>query len=720
MVVITNNATNQAGALWTRGKVDLRNPFEYRSYLYWGRSVSRAMGSAGSQVGGDGMTFTIQNDPRGTSAVGGNGGALGAYNRSPVAGVANAISFEVDPYINGGGGDYDAGMSINTGNINASRHFAFIKPTDPIGQAKHFSLRSFNDISFPDSQWVPFIADWFPQDDGSGRLVITVNGVEVSYTIANYNSYFGGNFAHLGYTGATGTASALQAVAIENLPTLSYTLSFNGNGGDASAITAQTIDEGALATEPAFPTRPGFSFAGWNTASDGSGDIWNFSTSTMPQGNLTLFAQWTNTPFTLSFDTNSGSTAPANQQLFYGDAATEPTAPTKTGYTFKTWNTAANGSGQTWNFTTSRMPGQNTILYAQYDQNLYTLSFDGNGATSTTPPAQQLTYDSLATAPEDPIRQGHQFLGWNETLNGTGNTWDFGTSRMPDRAVTLFAQWQKNAYTVTFESNGGSTVPDQTVLFDNFILKPTSPSRSGYQFSGWYADKELTNLWDFTGSAVVADMTLYAKWIDEAILPNITVPTFTEIKVGGSFDPKSNLKASSASGQDLTSQVTIQGSFDTKKPGIYLIRYDVKDAQGNSAQTTQVLLVNDGNYVRENNTIIYATDFTIPLSEAKLSDAQMIQKANVLVFDLESNSYVSNPQLTLDRSKYQVKVGKYPVTFTSNPSRTITVTVTGAVLPAKTGEASQAVSLVAALLLGGMAVTAGLIFLRRKGNTSTL
>jgi len=68
-------------------------------------------------------------------------------------------------------------------------------------------------------------------------------------------------------------------------------------------------------------------------------------------------------------------------------------------------------------------------------------------------------------------------------------------------------------YDVTFESNGGSDVPTQTVEHGGFATTPTpDPTREGYTFTGWFADPALTDLWDFETDPVTGDTTLYAGW----------------------------------------------------------------------------------------------------------------------------------------------------------------------------------------------------------------
>lgn len=69
-------------------------------------------------------------------------------------------------------------------------------------------------------------------------------------------------------------------------------------------------------------------------------------------------------------------------------------------------------------------------------------------------------------------------------------------------------------YQVTFNSNGGSAVAQQVLEVDDEITKPSNPTRTGYTFAGWYADEDLTTLYDFDDqTALTDDTTLYAKWL---------------------------------------------------------------------------------------------------------------------------------------------------------------------------------------------------------------
>ena len=69
--------------------------------------------------------------------------------------------------------------------------------------------------------------------------------------------------------------------------------------------------------------------------------------------------------------------------------------------------------------------------------------------------------------------------------------------------------------TVSFKSNGGSEIADQTVVFGEKIIRPADPVREGYQFEGWYSDIHLKNAWDFENHTVQGNMSLYAKWSEK-------------------------------------------------------------------------------------------------------------------------------------------------------------------------------------------------------------
>ncbi len=69
-------------------------------------------------------------------------------------------------------------------------------------------------------------------------------------------------------------------------------------------------------------------------------------------------------------------------------------------------------------------------------------------------------------------------------------------------------------YTVTFDSNGGTSVAKQSIPENRYVTEPDKPTKEGYSFEGWFKEKTCQIAWDFSKDTVTKDMTLYAKWVE--------------------------------------------------------------------------------------------------------------------------------------------------------------------------------------------------------------
>ncbi len=107
-------------------------------------------------------------------------------------------------------------------------------------------------------------------------------------------------------------------------------------------------------------------------------------------------------------------------------------------------------------------------------------------------------------------KTGHTLAGWysDETCLSL-----FDISNMPIESDTvLYAKWEKNRYTVTFDTNGGSKILSASVLFSEKTAPPAPPIRKGYTFNKWYGDEKLETPFDFENTAITANTVLFAKW----------------------------------------------------------------------------------------------------------------------------------------------------------------------------------------------------------------
>ena len=67
-------------------------------------------------------------------------------------------------------------------------------------------------------------------------------------------------------------------------------------------------------------------------------------------------------------------------------------------------------------------------------------------------------------------------------------------------------------FTVTFETNGGSTIEPVVVLYDDLLPMPEAPVKVGHTFEGWYVDEIFSSKFNFEKTTIKSEITLYAKW----------------------------------------------------------------------------------------------------------------------------------------------------------------------------------------------------------------
>jgi uncharacterized repeat protein (TIGR02543 family) len=297
-------------------------------------------------------------------------------------------------------------------------------------------------------------------------------------------------------------------------------VTFNTNDATGTAHPPQTVNAGNSITIPDGSgfSKTGFAFDGWSTNRTGTGTNYAASSTYTPTASITLYAKWNPIPqYTITFNKNGATngTEPAKQTVFAGTSITLPGAGnlSKTGHTFGGWNTSANGSGTNYAVGSSYAVSANITLYAKWDAT-YAINYNANGATSgTAPSTQSVNSGSSVTIPGvgNLLKTGHNFGGWNTNASGTGTNYSAGATYTPTSSITLYAKWEPILKTVTFNSNGGSSVSPQTVIMGTTATRPTNPTKADNTFDNWYSNSGLTTVYNF--SAPVNDnITLYAKW----------------------------------------------------------------------------------------------------------------------------------------------------------------------------------------------------------------
>ena len=360
---------------------------------------------------------------------------------------------------------------------------------------------------------------------------------KAGYTFLGWRANDAGNWSTVTYAAgklAAGKHGHVQLTA--RWSTISYTVSFNSNGGTGT-MTNQTFtyDESKALTANAF-SRTGYKFAGWAMQAQATvpqyGDKATVSAlTTVADATVTLYAVWTPVTYSILYNTGNGTIGESGYAQSYTIEGTVrlPANVTRTGYAFGGWKAAA--AVGNWNISTVYSGTLNTGMYgnvtlqAVWTATDYVIRYDpAGGAVSGTNYSTDYDIEAAVTLPRA-AKTGYAFTGWK--ADGAGN---WGTSVYPAGRVAagkygdvwLTAQWTGISYSVSFNGNHSTSgiMYNQTLTYGTEArLTMNAYARTGYTFCGWaasdtaaeptYTDGEpVRNLSSVSGSTVV----LYAVW----------------------------------------------------------------------------------------------------------------------------------------------------------------------------------------------------------------
>ena len=361
-------------------------------------------------------------------------------------------------------------------------------------------------------------------------------------------------------------------IEVEEADENAITVIYNGNKPAAATGTVSGVPANGSGSKDGntpftvssdIPTLAGYKFNGWNTQANGGGTAYAAG-ATIPgsliKGDITLYAQWIQ-QLSITFNANgTGVTGlPSTITVDYNAATAIPSsAPTRTNFTFKGWNTAANGSG------TSYTAGQsiahlttNLPLYAQWEA-YPVVTYNANSGTGA-PSADTVAPGVYNIKTGTPTRTGYVFGGWTPTQNSTANgLYSYnatisGSQRSMNVTsnVTLWALWNP---VVTYSAGTApagakdtiTNMPSTTTYTVDYngthtVLTTPIPTVTGYTFGGWAkstaATTKVTSL-----TNVTAPVTLIPIWTEKS---GYTVQFFDQATAttdGAAYNTQNNLK----------------------------------------------------------------------------------------------------------------------------------------------------------------------------------
>ena len=469
------------------------------------------------------------------------------------------------------------------------------------GNEEHSNITTYinNDVLTLHAQWKANTYTYnikYVSSSGKSLGTSTVKGTYGSSTTVSAPD-------KAGYTTPTSQTVKFDSVNAKTITftytPVTYSITYNLAGGSVSGNpTSYNIESAAITLKN--PTRTGYTFTGW-TGSNGTTASTSVSIPSGSTGNKSYTANWKINTYTLTYNANGGSVTPASKSLTYGSQYGTLPTPTRTGYTFNGWYTAASGGTKVSSTTT--MGAGNKTIYAQWSVNTYTYNIKyvsssgkslgtstvkgtyGSSTTVsapdkagyTTPTSQTVKFDSVnaktitftytpvtysitynlaggsvsgnptsyniesaAITLKNPTRTGYTFTGWTGS-NGTTASTSVSIPSGSTGNKSYTANWKINTYTLTYNANGGSVTPaSKSLTYGSQYGTLPTPTRTGYTFNGWYTAASGGTKVSSTTTMGAGNKTIYAQW---------SVNTYTY-----------NIKYVSSSGKSLGTS-TVKGTY---------------------------------------------------------------------------------------------------------------------------------------------------------------
>ena len=321
----------------------------------------------------------------------------------------------------------------------------------------------------------------------------------------------------------TVTANTTVTAVWEDIPVVTYTVSFAANGGTGTMADVTGISGEYTLPANGFTAPDGKQFKAWSVGGveKAAGDKITVT------ANTTVTAVWEAIEYNVTVTGGTASVGAGTPitKATMGTTVTLTAGAAPTGQMFDKW--VVNGvvvDDANSATTTFVMPAGNVTAEATY-KNIpvvtYTVSFDANGGTGSMADVTDISGEY--TLPENGFTapDGKQFKAWS--VGGVEKA--VGDKITVTANTTVTAIWENipvTYYTVTFDSNGGSAVTAQSIEAGQKATKPADPTKDGYDFKGWTLNGSA---YDFN-TAVNGNITLVATWEQQQVVPTTYTVSF--------------------------------------------------------------------------------------------------------------------------------------------------------------------------------------------------
>jgi len=312
-----------------------------------------------------------------------------------------------------------------------------------------------------------------------------------------------------------------------------YTITYNGNGSDGGTVAAMgsfTYGNSHSIAAKGTMTKSGYNFAGWTTASNGTGTLYANAADSVASSvatysaalNLTVYAKWTPQVYVITYNANGATGSPSRATDSFTFGGTPISLPDKTGmsyagYTFVGWSETASGAA----VVNPYSPTQTRTLYAIWAGISYAISYNVNGGTGSVADATYTTGAAGVTLNDGSslTRTGYIFAGWKNVAGTTVST----SAYTPTDNVTVYAIWTPKSIAVTYDkgiATSTTAFPSNTTVayganltLSSGVDVSTSISSTNYLFAGWAINGVTYKAGDTYRVNSEAPITVTAQWL---------------------------------------------------------------------------------------------------------------------------------------------------------------------------------------------------------------
>ncbi|MBE7075872.1 MAG: hypothetical protein E7375_02230 [Clostridiales bacterium] len=512
---------------------------------------------------------------------------------------------------------YDAYNGSFTGSQSSSQNCTTYSRTLCTLGGRNFYTPSYSGSAYK------YVGYATTEEGWGGALVVSTDSSAVSYyTAYNTSNRYGYN-GSITYDGSTyyygGSAERMQNqidTSMEHTHIYSATLASAAQELLSTArryVYTETpyASSGCYYDLPGYsPTRTGYSFSGWYTATSGGSRV-TASTLCTNSARHTLYAQWSASSYTNYFYVQGGTFSSSNlssysysysslttyayKSITYASTYGTLPTPTRTGYTFKGWYTATSGGSQITSSTTNYTASSRS-LYAQWTPISYTVTLSTNSGTAYNSSGTAITsitvaFDSTYGVPTNVVRTGYTFVGWFKSGYSTQVT--TSTTKTTTGNETLYAKWRPLSATVTIyqkTSTDGTTWSNSAVTstIRYYYYAPNTTSNAAVQQSGVSSETAtITASLQFTNVSRNSTFSIYSMNLPSGYtlvdITTATTPSYTTSVQSPSYSLSISTSTTSASIYIYLRKNTNPLKYGNDRTDTYISNYNDNDFAVNDA-----------------------------------------------------------------------------------------------------------------------------------------